>query len=155
MPRAKIVDLDKAPGSTNPRVPARGGVSRGAALNPDFEERMKGKTGQVQAADINRYHKTTFQNPIPTEVEHQFVRQNLRLANSLVVKSMKNWHAKNSPIRKSNPIKELAFWHLFISHNLRPSTHLSTVSFDVTKILFAFQAEEDIDVGHLTKMEIS
>ena len=117
---------------------------------------VRGKPVRIQAADINRYHKTTLENPIPTGVEHQtlFVRQNLRWANSLVVEPMTSWHAKNNPIRQSRLTKELAFWHTFTSYNLRPSKHLSTVSFDVAKILYAFQAELDIDVGHLIKMEI-
>ena len=117
---------------------------------------VRGKQVKIQAADINRYHKTTLANPIPIGVEHQtlFLRQNVRFANSLVVEPMHRWHSKESPIRQSNLTKELAFWHTFISHNLRPSTHLSTISFDVAKILYAFQAELDIDVGHLIKMEI-
>ncbi|KAK0597771.1 hypothetical protein LWI29_028474 [Acer saccharum] len=41
MPRVKIVDLDEASGSTNPRVLARERVSRRTALNPNFEERME------------------------------------------------------------------------------------------------------------------
>ncbi|KAK0588462.1 hypothetical protein LWI29_001334 [Acer saccharum] len=41
MPRSKIVNLDEASGSVNPRMPARGRVSRGPALNPDFEEWMR------------------------------------------------------------------------------------------------------------------
>ena len=118
---------------------------------------VRGIPVRIQVIDINRYYKTTLENPIPAGVEHQnlFVRKNLALANSLVVEPMNNWHAKNAPIRQSRLTKELAFWQIFISHNLRPSTHLSTVSFDVAKILYAFQFELDIDVGHLIKMEIS
>ncbi|KAI9186123.1 hypothetical protein LWI28_013973 [Acer negundo] len=41
MPRSKIVNFDEALGSTNPGVPPRRRVSRGTALNPNFEERMK------------------------------------------------------------------------------------------------------------------
>ncbi|KAI9186720.1 hypothetical protein LWI28_020188 [Acer negundo] len=32
---------------------------------------VRGKPVRIQAADINRYHKTTLENLIPTEVEHQ------------------------------------------------------------------------------------
>ncbi|KAI9159796.1 hypothetical protein LWI28_001997 [Acer negundo] len=110
MPRSKIVDLGEASGSTNPRVPVRDRVSKGTALNPKFEERLRdfqkkechlergidvselgdyykwnavmvrGKPVRIQVIDINRYHKTTLENPIPTGVEHQnlFVRQNVR-----------------------------------------------------------------------------
>ncbi|KAK0573667.1 hypothetical protein LWI29_011741 [Acer saccharum] len=39
---------------------------------------VRGKQVNIQAADINRYHKTTLANPIPIGVEHQtlFLRQN-------------------------------------------------------------------------------
>ncbi|KAK0599564.1 hypothetical protein LWI29_006417 [Acer saccharum] len=57
---------------------------------------VRGKQVKIQAADINRYHKTTLANPIPIGVEHQtlFLRQNMRFANSLVVEPMHRWHSK-------------------------------------------------------------
>ncbi|KAK0578177.1 hypothetical protein LWI29_006329 [Acer saccharum] len=57
---------------------------------------VRGKQVKIQAADINRYHKTTLANPIPIGVEHQtlFLRQNVRFANSLVVEPMHRWHSK-------------------------------------------------------------
>ncbi|KAK0595005.1 hypothetical protein LWI29_002499 [Acer saccharum] len=179
MPRVKIVDFDEASGSANPRVPARGRVSREPALNPDFEERMKvfmkkechpergievselgnttipavvrarnwedfvlnpppynerivrefyagmivqayykgsavmvrGKPVKIQATDINRYHKTTLENPIPIGVEHQtlFIRQNVRFANSLVVEPMHQF-CKEAGVDMSEPRDATAFY---------------------------------------------
>ncbi|KAK0579460.1 hypothetical protein LWI29_026643 [Acer saccharum] len=72
---------------------------------------VRGKQVNIQAADINRYHKTTLANPIPIGVEHQtlFLRQNVRFANSLVVEPMHRWHSKER-VDMNEPTLATAFY---------------------------------------------
>lgn len=49
---------------------------------------------------------------------------------------------------------ELAFWLIFVNHNLVPSTHRTSVTLDSAKILFALKNDLGFDVGTIIRSQI-
>ena len=151
--------------STPPRFYRRIVEEFNAGMIPyDYRHRasvmVHGREVELNMEDINRY----FQTELPSHLEDNmvggvtnnelFVRQNVDLANQLVIEPMAFWVALEYHIKHSNLLTELAFWNLFITQSLRPRTHSSLVPFEVATYLYCLQHEQLLDVEFLIKLEI-
>ncbi|KAK3195388.1 hypothetical protein Dsin_026698 [Dipteronia sinensis] len=119
-----------------------------ASLNPD-EYKMgasvmvKGVEVPVDIADISRHFRTELPSDLAmlgrmrqrVTWNDLFVKQNMNMANELVIQIMDFWVAPNYPLRHTNLKIELGLCHIFISHSLRPRTHQTTVAFEVAMLI--------------------
>ncbi|KAK0588795.1 hypothetical protein LWI29_005606 [Acer saccharum] len=86
---------------------------------------------RLNSSEINKLYKTVVSEILDNIVEgvtrnDLFVRQSVKFANTMVIRPMNFWIARTHPLKQSNLIVELGFWHIFITYSLRLISHRTT-----------------------------
>lgn len=117
---------------------------------------VRGRKVRLNEDDINRYFRTELSEDQEENIregvtwDDLYKGRNLDLANDFIIEPMTFWVARDFHIKHTNLKIELGVWHLFISHSLRPRTHITTASLENAIILHCIQHRWHAKSAHKT-----
>jgi hypothetical protein len=128
-----------------------------AAMVPaEFEKgtpvKVRGVDVEFNIQDINRYYGTRPYRELDTGVPKLsiFSRYNEDLARELRMPHVEGpWDSADHQLLQHDLELDWAFWVIFLSSSLKPSSQITITVFELAKLLYCIKHHEGLDVGKL------